>query len=78
MFDNRCGSCHGTTSVGGLSLETYQDALRGGDNGPAIVPGDVESSLLVQVQLEGDHPGQLTEEELAEVINWIEAGAPEN
>jgi len=78
LFRNRCGNCHGVTSVGGLTLDTFPDALIGGDNGPAIVPGSPEDSLLVQVQLEGDHPGQLTEEELTQVIEWIAAGAPEN
>ena len=77
MFRNRCGTCHGFTAVGGLSLATYEDALIGGDNGPAIVPGNAEASVLVQVQLEGGHPGQLTPEEISSVIEWIEAGAPE-
>jgi formate dehydrogenase gamma subunit len=77
MFRNRCGTCHGITAVGGLSLATYEDALIGGDNGPAIVPGNPEASVLVQVQLEGGHPGQLTPEEISAVIEWIEAGAPE-
>lgn len=77
LFKNRCGSCHGTTNVGGLSLATYQDALEGGNNGPAIVPGNPDSSILVQVQSVGGHPGQLTIEELNEVIEWINIGAPE-
>jgi cytochrome b subunit of formate dehydrogenase len=77
LFRNRCGSCHGITAVGGLSLATYEDALEGGNSGPAIVPGDPEASVLVQIQLAGGHPGQLTDEELQAVIEWIEAGAPE-
>lgn len=75
LFRNRCATCHGKTSVGGLSLETYQDALNGGDNGPAIVPGNPDASLLVQVQSPGSHPGQLTVDELDSVINWILEGA---
>lgn len=77
MFRNRCGTCHGITSVGGLTLATYQDALIGGDTGPAIVLGDPDASVLIQVQSIGDHPGQLTIDELNQVIEWIEAGAPE-
>lgn len=77
LFRNRCSTCHGLTGVGGLSLATYQDALQGGNSGPAIVPGDPDSSMLVQVQLTGKHPGQLTIDELNQVIAWIEAGAPE-
>jgi hypothetical protein len=77
LFRNRCSTCHGRTSVGGLTLATYQDALKGGDLGPAIVPGDPDASILVQVQSQGGHPGQLTPEELKSVIDWIKAGAPE-
>ena len=78
LFRNRCGTCHGITSVGGISLDTYEQTLEGGNSGPGIVPGDPEASMIVQVQQAGGHPGQLTEEELEQLIAWIEAGAPEN
>jgi len=77
LFRNRCSTCHATTSVGGLSLATYQDALAGGDSGPGIVPGDPDQSSIVRVQSIGGHPGQLTIAELNQVIDWIIAGAPE-
>jgi hypothetical protein len=77
LFRNRCSTCHGLTSVGGLSLADYQSALEGGDSGPGIVPGDPDSSMVVTVQQAGNHPGQLTPEELNRVIEWIRAGAPE-
>lgn len=78
MFKNRCSTCHGTTRVGGLSLSTYQDALAGGNSGPGIVPGDPDGSWIVKIQQEGGHPGQLTDAELQQVIEWIQAGAAEN
>lgn len=77
LFRNRCGTCHGRTSVGGLTLSTYQDALKGGDSGPGIVPGDPEASTIITIQRAGNHPGQLTETELQQVIDWINANAPE-
>ena len=77
LFRNRCGTCHGITKVSGLSLSTYQDALTGGNSGPAIIPGDPDNSVLVQKQSLGNHPGQLTIDELNQVIAWIQAGAPE-
>jgi cytochrome b subunit of formate dehydrogenase len=77
LFRNRCSSCHGITKVGGLSLATYQDALAGGNSGPAIIPYDPDNSVLVQKQSAGNHPGQLTIDELDQVIAWIMAGAPE-
>jgi cytochrome b subunit of formate dehydrogenase len=77
LFRNRCGTCHGATKVGGLTLATYQDALAGGKSGPAVVPGDPDRSMLVQVQSVGAHPGQLSIDELNQVIDWILSGAPE-
>jgi cytochrome b subunit of formate dehydrogenase len=77
LFRNRCGTCHVTATLSGLSLDTYQAALKGGSHGPAIVPGDPDSSELVKIQSVGNHPGQLTIDELNRVIAWIKAGAPE-
>jgi cytochrome b subunit of formate dehydrogenase len=77
LLAERCGACHGPAAMGGLDLSSYDGALRGGRSGPAIVPGDPEASVLVQTQGSGAHPGQLTETELAGMIAWIQAGAPE-
>jgi hypothetical protein len=63
--------------LGGLNLSTYADAMQGGASGPVIIPGDGANSLLVIRQQTGDHPGQFTPEELAQVIEWIDASAPE-
>jgi hypothetical protein len=42
-----------------------------------VVPGDSAGSLLLEIQLAGGHPGQLTPEEIAHVQAWIDAGALE-
>ena len=75
LFDQKCGSCHG--EMGGLSVATYADLLKGGASGPVLVAGDAAASKLVQVMQAGGHPGQFTPEELQSVIDWITAGAPE-
>ena len=77
LLQARCGSCHGQNGIQGLNLTTYEEALKGGNDGPVIIPGDPENSLLVQKQ-SGDMPhfGQLTPEELDLVIQWIQAEAP--
>ena len=75
MFAAQCTMCHG--SAGGLSLATYQAALTGGRGGPGIVPGSPSTSEVVIVQQRGGHPGQLNATNLATVIAWIQAGAPE-
>src|SRR4051794_22374787 len=40
-----CYSCHSTTAQkirGGLTLDTRDGIRKGGENGPAVVPGDVK------------------------------------
>jgi cytochrome b subunit of formate dehydrogenase/mono/diheme cytochrome c family protein len=75
IFVENCQSCHGT--MGGLSFETFEDMIQGGDSGLVIVPGDSTGSLLVQQQQEGGHMGQFSANDLDLVIQWIDAGAPE-
>jgi len=77
LFQEKCGACHGATAMGGLNLSTYADMLNGSQSGSVIVPGESESSLLISIQEAGGHPGQLTPEEISQVIAWIEAGALE-
>lgn len=74
----RCVSCHhGEEAKGGLDLSQRASALRGGDSGPAVVPGDAEASLVWDrvdaEEMPPEHP--LTEEELQLFHEWIEAGA---
>jgi mono/diheme cytochrome c family protein len=78
LFQSRCGSCHGENGIAGLNLTTYQGAMQGSNNGPVIIPGDANGSLLVQKQSGAQpHFSQLIPEELALVVEWINAGAPE-
>jgi formate dehydrogenase gamma subunit len=77
LFQTKCTTCHGSAATAGLNLSTYADAMKGGTSGPVIVPGDSAHSLLVMKQQAGGHPGQLTPEEIAQVIEWIDAGALE-
>lgn len=74
-----CGACHAEGGIQGLDVTDYQSLILGGDSGPAVVPEDPEGSLLVQKQTAGiPHFGQLDQDELKLVINWIAAGAPED
>ena len=75
ILQARCVSCHGGTA--GLYLDTYANAMAGGNLGPAIIPGNAEDSLLVKLQREG-HPNSLPPQELDRMIQWINAGAPES
>jgi cytochrome b subunit of formate dehydrogenase len=78
LFKTKCGTCHGSgTKLGELDLSAYLGATAGGKSGPGIVPGDPDASQIIIIQSAGGHPGQLSDEELAQVRAWIEAGAPE-
>ena len=49
MLVAHCLKCHGDAKPkGGLSLTSRAALLKGGDSGPAVVPGDPERSLLVR------------------------------
>lgn len=75
-----CLSCHGETKQkGGLSLLTREALLRGGDEGPAAVPGRPETSKLVAVLQAGADPHmppkkQLEPAQIKAVRDWIKAG----
>jgi hypothetical protein len=78
VFAARCGMCHNASlATAGLNLALYADALKGGQDGAVILPGDSGASKLITIQSIGGHPGQLTAEELALVRAWIDGGALE-
>lgn len=76
LFAAKCTACHGETASAGLNLSTYADTVKGGDNGVVIVAGDSASSELVRVQ-SGEHFATFSADELELVIQWIDAGAPQ-
>ena len=49
LLAERCWKCHsGTKQSGQLRLDSLQHVIDGGESGPAVVPGDVDGSLLLQ------------------------------
>ncbi|MES0339281.1 MAG: NapC/NirT family cytochrome c [Anaerolineales bacterium] len=79
MLELECGACHGEGGIQGLNLTEYASVLRGGVSGPVIILGDANSSLIIQRQTGNiAHFSQLSPEDLVLVIDWINAGAPEN
>src|SRR2546423_12162749 len=78
----RCQSCHGEKKVrGGLRLTERSAALKGGDSGPALVPGKPEQSLITRaVGYQGDlkmpPTGKLSDREIAQLKRWVAQGAP--
>jgi cytochrome b subunit of formate dehydrogenase len=75
VLANSCGTCHG--GIAGLDFSSYQSTLRGGQDGPVILAGDPDHSLLIQKIKDGTHPGKLIAAQLSKLKAWIAAGAPE-
>ncbi|MEX2139011.1 MAG: DUF1592 domain-containing protein [Pirellulales bacterium] len=79
LLARRCLECHRTASKkGGLDLSRKKAALRGGENGPPIVPGKASESLLLDYVDSDEMPKErppLTAEEKRLLREWIEAGA---
>ncbi len=79
ILARHCLECHGATiRKGGLSLATGEAARKGGDVGPAVVPGEPESSPLWEHVASGDMPKgrpALTDAEKGRLRTWIADGA---
>jgi hypothetical protein len=77
-----CVKCHGEKKAkGGLRLDSRAGLLKGGDSGPAIVPGNPEKSLLIHA-VRGVHEDikmppdkQLPGPVVAALARWIKNGA---
>jgi nitrate/TMAO reductase-like tetraheme cytochrome c subunit len=76
IFVAVCGPCHGENQAAGLTLTDYASTLHGSTSGAVILPGDSKGSRLVTVQ-QSEHFANLTADELAVVIRWIDGGAME-
>jgi len=84
LLTDHCYECHAGESRilrGGLRLDHRAGWLRGGDSGPAIVPGDPQNSLLMQAvryeSMEMPPAGRLSEQQTAVLGEWIRRGAPD-
>jgi hypothetical protein len=75
-----CEGCHGDLQASGLDLRTRETALKGGDQGVAIVPGSAEQSRLYRRIAGLEQPsmpmkGTLTPQQIASIKAWIDQGA---
>jgi mono/diheme cytochrome c family protein len=77
-----CSGCHTFGGhAGGLKLDSYESVLKGGDRGPAVVPGEPQNSLLVKA-IHYDDPdlkmpprGKLANADIAAIEKWIESAS---
>ena len=85
ILDANCVACHGEAKAqGGLRMDSYERLMRGGQDGPVIVPGNAGKSVLIErvtlppghkqfMPAEGNPP--LAPEQIAWIKAWVEQGA---
>jgi len=79
LLDKKCLKCHaGVRQQGGLDLRSLETILRGGDRGPAIIPGKPAESRILQFivpkaaeHMPPDIKRQLTPEEIGILKSWV-------
>lgn len=77
-----CYECHSAQAEklkGKLLLDSREAVLKGGESGPAIVPGDPDASLVIQAlrfeNFEMPPKGKLPAETIAKFEQWVKEGA---
>ncbi len=84
LLHRRCYECHSAESKvlqGGLRVDSRGHLLAGGDSGPALVPGSLDESLLIEaIRFTGDGydmppTGKLPAEEIRLLEDWVARGA---
>ena len=82
ILAQRCVDCHGPDKArSGLRVDSIDGLLRGGERGPALVPGHPEQSLFVRAiryehELRMPERQKLPPEEIAILERWVSDGAP--
>ncbi|WP_231742175.1 PSD1 and planctomycete cytochrome C domain-containing protein [Stieleria varia] len=85
LLAKHCYECHSSQSEelqGGLLVDSRPTLRRGGDNGPAIVPGDADHSLLIRAVryepgMEMPPDEKLSDAEIDVLQRWVNMGAPD-
>ena len=74
---SRCLECHGSDRKGELDLRTEAAALKGGESGTCLEPGNPEESLLFEYVSSEEMPPNdpLEADEIAVLKQWIADGA---
>jgi uncharacterized membrane protein len=82
ILARRCSKCHmGEFTSEDLNMETYESLMSGSQNGPVIIAGNANESLLAQKLLKGEMPKRgpkLAAPQIQLIIDWINSGAQNN
>ncbi len=76
----QCFHCHGEDgeTKGGLDVRLARFLQKGGESGPAIIPGDAAKSHLLELVKKGEMPkgkAKLKPQEIATLEQWVTQGA---
>jgi uncharacterized membrane protein len=82
ILETSCVSCHGGEKTSkGLDLKSYASLMAGSQNGSVVTAGDATKSALVISVQSGKMPKRgtkLTADQLQLLLDWVNAGAPNN
>ncbi len=83
LLSSRCYECHGEKKQkGGLRMDHIAHIKAGGEAGPAVVPGNLDKSLIIEAiryknsDLEMPPKDKLPDKEIAVLEKWVKLGAP--
>ena len=83
LLKQHCVKCHGGDKIrGDLDLTTRAGLLKGGQEGPSIIPGKADESFLMTVLRHEEEPfmpakaDKLSPDALKKIADWINLGAP--
>ncbi len=89
VLADKCYKCHSEQAEkikGGLVLDTRDGIRRGGDSGPAVVPGDLRESILIEAVRYTNKDfamppeksgGKLPDAVIKDFEAWVKMGAPD-
>jgi cytochrome c553 len=86
VLATKCAECHASDAKkikGGLLVDSREGLLKGGDTGPAIVPGSLDESLLIKAisytddDLQMPPKAKLPDQVIADFETWVKMGAPD-
>ncbi|MDQ2901072.1 MAG: PSD1 and planctomycete cytochrome C domain-containing protein, partial [Acidobacteriota bacterium] len=81
ILARNCYACHTGSHMGGLRLDSREHLVKGGNDGPAILPGDPDKSLLIQAvrqthsRFKMPPDGKLADHEIDDLSRWVKEGA---
>ena len=81
VLAKNCYACHTSSKMGGLQLDSREHLMQGGKDGPVVVPGNADASVLIQAirqthdRFKMPPTAKLPDQEINDLSVWVKAGA---